>query len=132
MSITPLETTNKTNQTDQIYLDLIQETIIDLDLVNIVIVENIWTKPIVVEQVIKTLEQIKSGSIVIYLFGNKIDQFIPISNFVSLPKIIQYIQLKILDILPSQWGGLKPEQTIQTISEYKHLEFFKKKNIILI
>ena len=109
-----------------------EKSIQNFDLLNIVIIENIWTKPIVLEQILSAVDAIYTGSIVIYLWGNTIEQLLPISNFESKPDIIQYLKLKIPDVLPCQWSSLKLEQTIQTINEYKHLECFKEKDIILI
>ena len=78
------------------------------------------------------LYYIKSGSIVIYLFGITINELIPISNFESKADIIQYLKLTIHDFLPSQWSKLNVEHTIKIINGYKHLDQFKEKNIILI
>ena len=132
MSITTLKSINITNQMNQIYLKLFNQTINNYHMINIIILENIWTKPIISENIIKTIEQIKSGSIVIYLFGITINELIPISNFESKADIIQYLKLRIPDILPSQWSELNAEHTIKIINGYSHLDCFKEKNIILI
>ena len=132
MSITTLKSINITNQMNQIYLKLFNQTINNYDAINIIILENIWNKPIISEKIIKTIEQIKSGSIVIYLFGITINELIPISNFESKADIIQYLKLTVPDILPSQLSKLNVEHTIKIINGYKHLDQFKEKNIILI
>jgi len=132
MSIISQESININNQIEQLYLQLLNQTIHNYDVINILILENTWTKPFNIDEIISKIESIKEGSIVIYSFGIRIDEIIPISNFDMKPNIIQYLKLKIPQILLCQWNKIGVDSAIQTISNYKCLERFKNKNIILL
>jgi hypothetical protein len=132
MSIITQESININNQIEQLYLQLLNQTIHNYDIINILILENTWTKPFNIDEIISKIEYIKDGSIVIYSFGIRIDEILPISNFDVKPDIIQYLKLKIPQILLCQWNKIKVEQAIQIINDYKCFECFINKNIILI
>ena len=132
MSIITQESININNQIEQLYLQLLNQTIHNYTIINILILENTWTKPFNIDNIIKKIESIKYGSIIIYSFGIRIDEILPISNFDAKPEIINYLKLKMPQILLCQWNKIDLNQAIQIINNYKCLACFKNKNIILI
>ena len=132
MSIITQESININNQIEQLYLQLLNQTIHNYNIINILILENTWTKPFNIDNIIKKIESIKYGSIIIYSFGIRIDEILPISNFDAKPEIINYLKLKMPQILLCQWNKIDLNQAIQIINNYKCLACFKNKNIILI
>jgi hypothetical protein len=129
MSIILLEDIIKRQRASDIYIRLMNEPILNNNLVNILVLENIWSSPLDIGKIVKIIEEIKTGSIVIYIYANLIEELLPITNIENKDDIIEFLKIRIPDIVPSQWKSLKREEVIKKITEYKHLEYFREKII---
>ena len=116
------------------YSKLIKAMPVNYDLINIIIIENIWTDPLVLffEEIVRIIENIKTGSIVIYLYGAMIEELIPVSDLASKSDILEYLKLKIPDILPSQWSNFTVERATREILQHEHVDSFRERNIIFV
>ena len=135
MTIKLLESIENRNHTNQKYSLLFKKSkvIHSSKIINIILLENMWTNPLFhrIDQIIEKIKKIESGSIVIYTYGITIDELIPILNFELKNDIIEYLQLEIPNILSSQWSDLQLEKIIETIEKYNHLESFTEKKFII-
>lgn len=136
MPILTLESVENSKRVNQKYLLLLERSKYNIDsskIINIILLENMWTNPIFsrIDQIIEKIQKIESGSIIIYTYGISINEIIPISNYESKNDIIEYLQFKITEILSCQWSDLELEKVIKTIEKYNKLESFTEKKFIV-
>jgi hypothetical protein len=136
MPILTLESVENSKRANQKYLLLLERSKYNIDsskIINIILLENMWTNPIFsrIDQIIEKIQKIESGSIIIYTYGISINEIIPISNYESKNDIIEYLQFKITEILSCQWSDLELEKVIKTIEKYNKLESFTEKKFIV-